>query len=149
MSAIFPWGIHIWNFKTLACTVHRIWHASKSVTNGRTDAQTHARMDNPRPICPLNFFEVGGIIKHKKGHTGILLRHVILFEEANFLKFRWNETMSVSYIHLLNRRKVRSLSFRFSTSRTTAQRIKNFKLLLPFQVERWTRTSSEPKKVKL
>ena len=21
MSAIFPWGIHIWNFKTLACTV--------------------------------------------------------------------------------------------------------------------------------
>ena len=27
-SAIFPWGIHIWNFKTLACTVHKIWHAS-------------------------------------------------------------------------------------------------------------------------
>ena len=27
--AIFPWGIHIWNFKTLACTVHicNIWHA--------------------------------------------------------------------------------------------------------------------------
>ena len=28
VSNIFPWGIHIWNFKTLACTVHKIWHAS-------------------------------------------------------------------------------------------------------------------------
>ena len=27
-SAILPWGIHIWTFKTLACTVHKIWHAS-------------------------------------------------------------------------------------------------------------------------
>ena len=52
-SAIFPWGIHIWNFKTIACTVHKIWYASKSVTNGH--------MDNPKPICPLNFFEVRGI----------------------------------------------------------------------------------------
>ena len=25
------WGIHIWNFKTLACTVHKIWHASDFV----------------------------------------------------------------------------------------------------------------------
>ena len=25
-SAIFPWGIHIWNFKTLARTVRKIWH---------------------------------------------------------------------------------------------------------------------------
>ena len=24
----FQWGIHIWNFKTLACTVHKIWHPS-------------------------------------------------------------------------------------------------------------------------
>ena len=23
----FSWGIHIWNFKTLPCTVHKIWHA--------------------------------------------------------------------------------------------------------------------------
>ena len=30
-SAIFPWGIHIWNFKTLACTVHKIWHASNFI----------------------------------------------------------------------------------------------------------------------
>ena len=30
-SAIFPCGIHIWNFKTLACTVHKIWHASDFV----------------------------------------------------------------------------------------------------------------------
>ena len=27
-SAIFPRGIHTWNFKNLACTVHKIWHAS-------------------------------------------------------------------------------------------------------------------------
>ena len=29
------------------------------VTDRRTDGQT----DRPKPICPLNFFEVGGIIK--------------------------------------------------------------------------------------
>ena len=31
-SNIFPWGIHVWNFKTLACTV----------------------FDNSKPICPVN-----------------------------------------------------------------------------------------------
>ena len=31
MSAIFPWGIHIWNFKTLACTVQKLWYASKRI----------------------------------------------------------------------------------------------------------------------
>ena len=56
-SAIFPWGIHIWNFKALACLIHKIWHASKSVTNEQTDRCT----DNPKPICHVNFFEVGGI----------------------------------------------------------------------------------------
>ena len=96
----FPWGIHIWNFKTLACTVRKIWHASdfvwifqrgitperettrtrkKNVSNifpwgihiwnfktlacmvlERTKGWTH----NPKPICPVNFFEVGGIKKH-------------------------------------------------------------------------------------
>ena len=30
-SAIFPWGIHIWNFNNLACMVHKIWHASDFV----------------------------------------------------------------------------------------------------------------------
>ena len=30
-SAIFPWQIHIRNFKTLACTVHKIWHASEFI----------------------------------------------------------------------------------------------------------------------
>ena len=43
VSAIFPWRIHVWNFKTLACTVF--------------DERTH----NPKSICPINFFEVGGI----------------------------------------------------------------------------------------
>ena len=28
----FPWGIHIWNFKTLSCMVHKIWHASDSIS---------------------------------------------------------------------------------------------------------------------
>ena len=27
-SAFLPWEIHIWNFKTLACTVNKIWHTS-------------------------------------------------------------------------------------------------------------------------
>ena len=38
-------------FKTLACTVHKIWHACFE--------QTHACKDNLKPICPVNFF--GGI----------------------------------------------------------------------------------------
>ena len=31
-------------------------------THGRTDGRTHTRTDNPKPICPFNFFEVGDII---------------------------------------------------------------------------------------
>ena len=27
-SAIFPWGIYMWIFKILACTVHKLWYAS-------------------------------------------------------------------------------------------------------------------------
>ena len=100
-AAIFPRGIHIWNFKSQACTVHKIWHASDLVQifskahNSRkgdnsdkkktcvkyfsmrnpymkfqnpsmhgswTDGQTHGHTHNPKPICPVNFFEVGGII---------------------------------------------------------------------------------------
>ena len=51
VSAIFPWGIHIWYFKTLACTV----------LDERTDGRTDRWMHNLKPICPVNFFEVGGI----------------------------------------------------------------------------------------
>ena len=29
VSVIFSWGIHIWNFKTLACTVQQLGYASK------------------------------------------------------------------------------------------------------------------------
>ena len=32
-----------------------------SWTNGRTHAHTDGRAHNPKPICPVNFFEVGGI----------------------------------------------------------------------------------------
>ena len=38
VSNIFPWRIHIWNFKILACTV-------LERTGGRTHARTHARTD--------------------------------------------------------------------------------------------------------
>ena len=35
-------------------------------THGRTDGRTHARTNVPEAICPSNFFEVGGIIRHKQ-----------------------------------------------------------------------------------
>ena len=31
-------------------------------TKGVTDRRTDGQMDRPKPICPLNFFEVGGKI---------------------------------------------------------------------------------------
>ena len=34
---------------------------TKGVTDRRTDRQTDGQTDRPKPICPLNFFEVGGI----------------------------------------------------------------------------------------
>ena len=54
VSAIFPCGIHLWNFKTLVCTVYKIRHASQSVSK--------RHRDNLKPICPFNFFEVGGLM---------------------------------------------------------------------------------------
>ena len=58
MSAIFSWGIHIWNFKTVAFTVLKLCYASKSVTNGRTDGRKDRRTDGrtdeqPRSNMPL------------------------------------------------------------------------------------------------
>ena len=43
---------------------------------GQTDGRTDRRTDRPKPICPLNFFEVGGIkskifIKYKKKENHI------------------------------------------------------------------------------
>ena len=32
-----------------------------SITDRQTDGQTDRRTDRPKPICPLNFSEVGGI----------------------------------------------------------------------------------------
>ena len=49
VSAIFPWGIHIWNFKTLACTVHKIWNACIERTHARTDARTHGQPETNIP----------------------------------------------------------------------------------------------------
>ena len=54
VSNIFPRWIHKWNFKTLACMVFdermHTW----------TDGRTHRWTDNPKPICSVNFFKVGG-----------------------------------------------------------------------------------------
>ena len=49
VSAIFSWGIHVRNFKTVACTVLKLCYASKSVTNGRTGRRTTARTDGRTP----------------------------------------------------------------------------------------------------
>ena len=59
VSAIFPWGIHIWNFKWHARFIRYGIHVPNGRTHGRTPACTH----NPKPICLVNFFEVGGLIK--------------------------------------------------------------------------------------
>ena len=66
VSAIFSWGIHIRNFKTVACTCLKLCYASKSVTTRRTNRWMD---EHPRSnICPSNFFEVGGItIQVKQG----------------------------------------------------------------------------------
>ena len=40
---------------------------TKGVTDRRTDGRTDGQTDRPKPICPLNFFEVGGKkLGHKK-----------------------------------------------------------------------------------
>ena len=66
-SAIFPWGIHIWNFKTIGCTVRKIWHASNSfwffqmdITPEKEITQTNSRKgDNSdkKKTCQLFFHE--------------------------------------------------------------------------------------------
>ena len=42
VSAIFPWRIkiHLWNLKTLAYMVHKIWHAYFELMHAQTDART-------------------------------------------------------------------------------------------------------------
>ena len=67
VRAIFSWGIHIWNFKTLACTVQKLCYASKSVTDGRTDAQTSLKQ-----YAPPTSSKVGGLLRswgHNKMFT--------------------------------------------------------------------------------
>ena len=51
VSAIFPWGIHIWNFKTLACMVNKIWHACFE----RMHAQMHGQPEGIQIHC-FTFF---------------------------------------------------------------------------------------------
>ena len=54
VSTIFPWGIHIWNFKTLACTV----------LDERTDTQMHGCTHRqPKTNMPCQLLQRWG---HKK-----------------------------------------------------------------------------------
>ena len=58
-SAIFPLGIHIWNFKTLACMVHMIWHASDFVqifSKGH-NSRKGDNSDKKKNMCQLFFHE--------------------------------------------------------------------------------------------
>ena len=49
-SSYFPYSFHISNFKILTLTI--LDHMQSA---------TDRRMQRPKPICPLNFFEVGDI----------------------------------------------------------------------------------------
>ena len=77
MSAIFSWGIHIRNFKTVAFTVLKLCYVSKSVTNGLKDGWTD---EQPRSNMPLQLLWSWG---HKNlgtdfqdgGHNGFLIRN--------------------------------------------------------------------------
>ena len=51
LSSIFPWGNHMWNFKTLACTV----------LEKRMDGRMHW---HPKLICPVNFLWIWGHNDH-------------------------------------------------------------------------------------
>ena len=81
VSNIFPRGIHIWNFKTLACMVFdermHTW----------TDGCTHRWTDIPKPICSVNFFKVGGTTTL---HVCALDNFIISRKaEVNSLMFQW------------------------------------------------------------
>ena len=85
-SNIFPRGIHIWNFQILACTVF----------DERTHALTDTRgcTDNPKPIYPVNFFEVGGIKTHlslQRKNTSVVTRILVQYRRTlifYFLSFK-------------------------------------------------------------
>ena len=52
-------------FKTLACTVLE---------------RMEGRMHNPKPICPINFFKVGGIIS--KYHTLTFIKQCLNIKQV-------------------------------------------------------------------
>ena len=71
LSAIFSWGIHIRNFKTVAFTVLKLCYASKSMMNGLTDGRTDRWTDEqPRSNMhpPPKLLWSGGIIIYKFKH---------------------------------------------------------------------------------
>ena len=60
----FSWGIHIRNFKTVACTCLKLCYASKSVTNGQTNERTNEQTDGRTPLkqyAPPSSSKLGGI----------------------------------------------------------------------------------------
>ena len=44
-----------------------------SITDRQTDGRTDGRTDRPKPICPLNFSEVGGIKKQTFNSESIIM----------------------------------------------------------------------------
>ena len=58
-------------------------------TNRQTYGQTDRRTDRPKPICPLNFFEVRGIKKSTKKGT----------QEAKVFKNKTDCTHALSHAH--------------------------------------------------
>ena len=74
MSAIFSWGIHIWNFKTVA-------YASKSVTNGRKDGRTD---EQPRSNMPLQLLWSWG---HNNSSACVLLEPTATYTPSFYC---WN-----------------------------------------------------------
>ena len=49
------------NFAIQGPTEKKIRSLVLQPTKGVTDRQTDGQTDRPKPICPLNFFKVGGI----------------------------------------------------------------------------------------
>ena len=95
VSAIFSWGIHIWNFKILTYMVLKLCYALQSVTDERTEA-----------ICPSNFFEVGGITTHIPDCSHAISRRWIFSvnpEQTTPIKAVWSnctifDTLSINRI---------------------------------------------------
>ena len=90
VSAIFPWGIHIWNLKILACMVHKIWHACFE--------RAHGQPETNMP-CQLQSW---GHKKRKTKSINVILDSTIKCQLANISHLSENETKLISRICFLS-----------------------------------------------